>query len=60
MGDYITLFLEQLLQESFEEQLQAFKRIQKDVLENMEVTILNRKEELSKLENVRDQINDMK
>jgi hypothetical protein len=60
MSDYITLFLEQLLQESFEEQLQAFKRIQKDVLENMEVTILNRKEELSKLENVRDQINDMK
>ena len=60
MEDPFEKFMESLLGQHPDKQLEILKSIQKKVIDNLEEQILKNKEELSKLEAIASQIREMK
>ena len=60
MEEQLDMFLEMLLGQHPNAQLEILKGIQKKVIDNLEEQILKDKEELSKLEAIAGQIREMK
>ena len=60
MDEQTKMFLEMLLTQHPEMQLNTLKEVQKKVIDNLEEQILKEKEELSKLEAIAGQIREMK